>query len=97
MTVAEVMHGAFRKKRMNQPFQFLIDSLDIYEVLESNPSVCRFWGRIVAERYRQPISLQDAWIAATALAYDIPLVTHDARDFEGIDGLVLKTEYRNEL
>jgi tRNA(fMet)-specific endonuclease VapC len=35
----------------------------------------------------------DAWIAATALAYQLPLVTHD-RDFLGIAGLEVITELR---
>jgi predicted nucleic acid-binding protein len=35
----------------------------------------------------------DAWIAATALTHQLPLVTHD-RDFSGIDGLEVITELR---
>jgi len=40
----------------------------------------------------QPIQVADAWIAATALALDVPLVTHNAVDFEGIEGLEILTE-----
>lgn len=39
-----------------------------------------------------PISAADAWIAATALLYGVPLVTHNRKDFEGIDGLVVISE-----
>lgn len=41
-------------------------------------------------RIGRPIELADAWVAATALWYDIPLVTHD-RDFERIPGLKVIT------
>ena len=33
------------------------------------------------------IDFADAWIAATALELDIPLVTHNVRDFRFVDGL----------
>jgi predicted nucleic acid-binding protein len=34
----------------------------------------------------------DAWIAATALLYEVPLITHNRRDYEGVAGLVLISE-----
>jgi len=34
----------------------------------------------------------DAWIAATAVLYDAPLVTHNASDYAGVPGLKLLTE-----
>jgi predicted nucleic acid-binding protein len=34
----------------------------------------------------------DAWVAATALAHGIELVTHNPVDFQGIPGLVVITE-----
>jgi len=33
-----------------------------------------------------------AWHAATALLLHVPLVTHNAADFEGIEGLEILTE-----
>jgi len=39
-----------------------------------------------------PVSVGDAWIAATALAYSIPLVTHNYSDFKNISGLQIITE-----
>jgi tRNA(fMet)-specific endonuclease VapC len=60
-------------------------------VLESNPTIARQWGWLRAVRRRQPISENDGWIAATALAYDIPLVTHNRKDFLDIPGLRLIT------
>ena len=37
------------------------------------------------------ISAQDAWIAATALRHNLPLVTNNATDFENVSGLEVRT------
>lgn len=49
------------------------------------------YALIVATRARQgqPISTEDARIAAIALAFRLTVATHNARDFENIDGLTL--------
>jgi hypothetical protein len=36
--------------------------------------------------------VDDAWIAASAVAYDCPLVTHNPGDFGGIEDLKILTE-----
>ena len=43
------------------------------------------------EKKGRPISFPDAWIAASALQLNIPLVTHKASDYEAIDGLTILT------
>jgi predicted nucleic acid-binding protein len=35
----------------------------------------------------RPIATSDAWIAATATLLDVPLLTHNAGDFESEPGL----------
>ena len=40
-----------------------------------------------ARGYR--IECADAWIAATALRHDVPLVTHNCGDYLGVPGLKL--------
>ena len=49
------------------------------------------WARIKSgcEKKGKPISFPDAWIAAPALQLNIPLVTHNASDYEAIDGLTI--------
>lgn len=61
-------------------------------VLDSESLVCEWWAEVRSVRRSQPIGVADAWIAATALAYGLELVTHNPADFAGIPGLVVVTE-----
>lgn len=47
---------------------------------------------IRSTRDRKPISLHDAWITACAVRHSVPLVTHNAKDFDGISSLAMITE-----
>ncbi len=94
MTLAETLEGAYRLGLHMSKARRILTSLKRYEVLPCNDDVCDIWGRIRAERRRQPIAVDDAWIAATAIAYGLPLVTHNAKDFGGIGQLTIITEYR---
>jgi toxin FitB len=44
-------------------------------------------AKAIELRQRQPITLGDAIIAATALTYDMPLLTDNIKDYIGIKGL----------
>jgi hypothetical protein len=61
-------------------------------VLPADLEIAKISARLRAERERagRALNRSDAWIAATALGYGLPLFTHD-RDFEGIEGLHLIT------
>jgi len=61
-------------------------------VLHSDDHLCELWAAVRFHRRAQPIGLADAWIAATALAYGLELVTHNPADFAGIPGLTVITE-----
>lgn len=37
------------------------------------------------------MSAEDAWIAATAIHYDLPLATHNPKDFQAIPNLEIIT------
>jgi len=39
-----------------------------------------------------PIGVADAWIAATALEHDIPLITNNAGHYAGVEGLTVVAE-----
>lgn len=61
-------------------------------VLDGTPDVAARWAEIRALRRAQPIPVADCWIAATALAHGLELVTHNPADFANIPGLVVITE-----
>jgi predicted nucleic acid-binding protein len=54
-------------------------------ILAIDREVALIWGDVVAEREQtgRPIGAMDAFIAATARARDLTLVTRNTRDFQG--------------
>ena len=58
------------------------------EVHHSDRAACRNWAEVTrrAARRGRPILCADAWIAATALTLGVPLVTHNAADYAGVEG-----------
>lgn len=65
--------------------------LEQYSLIHSDDDICSWWAYVQFVRQSQPISTNDAWIAATALSYDLELVTHNPKDFRGIPGLRVLT------
>jgi tRNA(fMet)-specific endonuclease VapC len=84
MTVAELYEGAIRARWGKRKRALLESALHSYLVIPTSPELCQRWGEVRSERRRQPISSEDAWIAATALLHNCPLVTHNPGDFRGI-------------
>jgi tRNA(fMet)-specific endonuclease VapC len=72
----------------------LEEYLSNFLVLHSDDELCLRWAQIVdrGKRRGRPIHPGDAWIAATALLHNIPLVTNNVRDFAGINGLKIISE-----
>ena len=59
--------------------------------LEFNAAAAKNYALVVAARSRQgqPISTEDAQIAAIALATELTVATRNTKDFENIEGLTL--------
>lgn len=93
VTVAELYYGAERNNWGEKKRKQLEEHLKNFVVLPYNNEIAKVYARIVVERERvgSRINWPDAWIAATALWHNLPLVTHD-QDFSGISGLRLITE-----
>jgi predicted nucleic acid-binding protein len=69
------------------------EHLNKYTVLPVNRETCKKWAEVtcLARRKGRPIQTADAWIAACALYYQVPLITHNANDYSMIDNLQLLT------
>jgi predicted nucleic acid-binding protein len=90
VTLAELRHGiermddGSRKRRLDS---WLSDELPLRfesRVLPIDEDVADAWGRIVAARATmgRPIGAMDAFIAATAKAHGLTLVTRNTADFD---------------
>jgi tRNA(fMet)-specific endonuclease VapC len=84
-----LLQGWGQRRRDN-----LRDYLKDFILAEADEPVCLRWAEVQhgTRRRGRPISISDTWIAATALAYDALLVTHNRRDFENVDGLTVVSE-----
>jgi tRNA(fMet)-specific endonuclease VapC len=91
MTLAELDRWAIQSKWSDGRRNWLRLYLEPFVVLPYNRALCTKWAEVTvaaqASGYR--IECADAWIAASALLYDIPLVTHNRRDYQGVPGLVV--------
>ncbi len=69
----------------------LAQHLRHYIVLPVSRELCVRWAEVsfVAKRKGRPINTADAWIAASALYYRVPLITNNRKDYSMIDGLGL--------
>ena len=91
MTLAELERwslernwGAVRRLELSQ-------HLTHYTVLQVNRGLCVQWAEIsvAARKKGRPIQTADAWIAASALYYQVPLITHNHSDYSMVEGLTL--------
>jgi len=94
VTMGELFYGAELAGWGRIRWRKLESELLRFAVLGIDEGVARAYARIVAGRRRigRPIAPNDTWIAACALRHDLPLVTHNRRDFDGIPGLEVISE-----
>lgn len=71
--------------------QELTRHIDLCTTLFPDEGTCVVWADIMAESRAagRPITAADAWVAAAARQWDLPLVTADYRDFEHLEGITL--------
>jgi tRNA(fMet)-specific endonuclease VapC len=91
-TLGELLEGAALAGWGPLRWANLQNVLGNLTVLDSSYDVAVRWAEVRALRLSQPIPVADCWIAATALAFGLELVTHNPADFQGIPGLVVITE-----
>jgi tRNA(fMet)-specific endonuclease VapC len=93
MTVAELYAWAFQRKWGDKQFARLAEHLTSYAICPSGRYLCLLWAHVssTSKNRGNPISCADAWIAATALKYSVPLLTNNAKHFQDIPDLKLAT------
>jgi tRNA(fMet)-specific endonuclease VapC len=94
ITVGELYFGAENKNWGKNKRNHLEMTLRNFVVIPYDHEIARCYGRLVAERRHagKQISHNDAWIAACAIRHNVPLLTHDSKDFTGISLLQVITE-----
>lgn len=90
-TVGELLEGAAAANWSDKKRRALDARIATFGIYESTPVVTAWWAEIRAVRRSQPIPVADCWIAATAVANKVELVTHNPADFAGIPWLTVVT------
>lgn len=90
MTIAELEQWALLKNWDGKKIEWMRLYLRRFTVVPSSGDLAIQWARamVSARSKGRRIESADAWVAATALLYDAPLLTHNKADFVGVTGLV---------
>jgi tRNA(fMet)-specific endonuclease VapC len=89
---AELLYGAHRSARPDENLRTLDTLFQAFQSVPFDDVAAEHYGRIRAELAAQgtPIGPNDLLIAATALAYNLVLVTHNTREFSRVPGLIVE-------
>jgi predicted nucleic acid-binding protein len=91
MTLAELERWSLERNWGQRRKLELAQHLTRYTVLPVSRELCGKWAEVsfAAKRKGRPIQTADAWIAASALHYRVPLITNNRDDYSAVDGLAL--------
>ena len=94
MMEAELEQGALLSNWQAKRVEWLRIFLGRFAIVPSSHDLILKWAEVMvaARRAGRRLETADAWIAATAVLYDAPLITHNANDYLGAPGLHLITE-----
>ncbi len=89
ITWGELVTGAVKSRRSKIVHQLLADFISVIPILPMQSDCGRYYGKIRGdlEKRGTPISNNDLWIAAHAMAANLTLVTNNTDEFERIPGL----------
>jgi len=91
MTLAELDRWAIQSKWGAARREWLRLYVERFVLLPYSRRLCTMWAEVTvaAQERGRRIECADAWVAATALRHDVPLVTHNRADYLGVSGLTL--------
>jgi tRNA(fMet)-specific endonuclease VapC len=89
IVLGELELGVAQSDRVEENRAALRSLLDAVRVVDVDAEVAREYGQLRAylRSIGLPIGPNDLWIAAHALALDVPLVTHNLSEFRRVPGL----------
>jgi tRNA(fMet)-specific endonuclease VapC len=87
ITVAELFKWTVKRGWGANKVEQLEAALHRYVVIPYDRDLAWAWARVVAacEDAGRPIAPSDAWIAAAALRYDVPLLTNNVKHYEAAE------------
>ena len=93
IVVGELEWGVSRSRRVEENQAALRDWLVSVQVVELDRRVAQEYGRLRAylRSIGKPIGPNDLWIAAHALARQVPLITHNLAEFRRVPDLSVDT------
>ncbi len=94
ITVGELYFGAYKKNWGDHRISNLKDRLRSVTIVPYDETVCRKYAEIksACESRGKTVAANDLWIAACAIRHSIPLISNNFSHFDGIPGLVLRSE-----
>jgi tRNA(fMet)-specific endonuclease VapC len=96
-TIAEFDHGALKANWGQRRVESLELYLEQFTVIPYTRGLARAWAKakVLSQSNGRAIDPADAWIAATALLYGVPLITDNVKDFKGVTDLEIITATRD--
>ena len=93
IVLGELEWGVARSRRFQENRAALSALLAAIQVIDLDADVARHYGRLRAHLWSigQPIGPNDLWVAAHALALDVPLITNNLSEFRRVPGLSVET------
>jgi len=93
IVLGELEWGVAQSRRVEENRAALRALLGAVKVVDVDAEVAREYGRLRAHLRStgRPIGPNDLWIAAHALALDVPLITHNLSEFRRVPRLTAET------
>lgn len=94
MTIAELDRWALQRNWGRGRQERMAAFLSRFMIVLVDRELCRTWAEVgdQARRNGRPIHAADGWIAATAIALGMPLITNNRSDFAGVRDLLILPE-----
>lgn len=91
-TLMELYYGAYKSQKVQANLARIRAIEEVFEIIPVGPEIAETFGDLKAGLEKQGLPLDDfdLILAATALSYNLTLVTNNIRHFARIEGLKLE-------